>query len=91
MEALYIWPHQPALSLLALWAISVVILWTAREPMLRLLASLGTNAEKGFSAAAVWCKTAADELRERARATLLAAGEIELQGKLRLPMVPESG
>ena len=82
MESIYLWPDQPALSLLVIYAVSVVVLWTAREPMLRLLAGLGKSLAEGFEAIARRSRTSAEELRERTRAALLAAGSLEVQGKL---------
>ena len=82
MEVLYLWPDQPALSLLVLWLASVILFWAARQPMLQLLRSLGGSLEEAFSAAANWCGTASEELRVRARDALVASGQLELQGRL---------
>ncbi len=82
MKALYLWPEHPALSLLVLWAGSVVFLWAAREPMLRLLRSMGEFLAEGCASLARGCESAADELHKRARAALLAAGRLEAQGRL---------
>ena len=82
MENLYIWPDQPAMSLVAFWLVSALLLWAAREPMLGLLRSLTNSIEEGLAKASSWCQSTASELRERARATLLAAGSIDLGGKL---------
>jgi hypothetical protein len=82
MESIYLWPDQPALSLLVIYAVSVVALWAAREPMLRLLRGLGESLAEGFEAIAQRSRTSADELRERTRAALLASGSLEVQGKL---------
>jgi len=82
MQSIYLWPDQPALSLLVIYVVSVIVLWAARAPMLRLLAGLGTSLQEGFEAIARWSRSAADELRERTRAALLAAGKLEIQGKL---------
>jgi hypothetical protein len=82
MESIYLWPDQPALSLLVIYVVTVVALWAAREPMLRLLGGLGRSVEEGFGAIARRSRNAADELRERSRAALLAAGSLEVQGKL---------
>jgi hypothetical protein len=82
METIYLWPDNPALSLLALWLVSVIFLWAAREPMLQLLRGVAAGCEEGFRAVAQWCKSAADEMRVRSRAALLAAGALEAQSKL---------
>ncbi|MFQ5416885.1 MAG: hypothetical protein ACE5FL_07545 [Myxococcota bacterium] len=82
MESIYIWPGNPALSLLLVLVLSMVFLWAAREPMLEMLRSLGKNLQNGFGAAARWCASAADGLQARSRESLLAAAELELHGKL---------
>jgi hypothetical protein len=82
MEALYPWPEQPALSLLLLYCVSVVFLWAAREPMLKLLRGFGDFVAEGCAGLAASCRTSAQELRKRSRAALLAAGKLEAQGKL---------
>jgi hypothetical protein len=82
MEALLLWPDRPGLSLLVLWAASVVVLWAAREPMTKLLTSLGGSLEDGLRVAARWCRARAEDLRRRGRTALLAAGGLELQGRL---------
>jgi hypothetical protein len=82
MESILLWPEQPALSILVLWLVSAVALWAAREPMLQLFERLGKNLEEALEAGGRWCKAAAEELRKRSRAALLAAGGLELQSKL---------
>ena len=82
MESLYVWPDNPALSLFALWSFSVVILWAAREPMLQMIRGLGKGMESGFESVVSWCRSTAEGLAKRSRETLLAAGELELQGKM---------
>ena len=82
MDSILLWPDQPVLSLLVLWLVSAVALWAAREPMLQLFERLGKHLEEALVAAGRWCKASAEELRKRSRASLLAAGGLELQGKL---------
>src|SRR3990172_8838297 len=82
MDTILLWPDQPVLSLLVLWLVSAVALWAAREAMLQLFERLGKNLEEALEAAGRWCKASAEELRKRSRAALLAAGGLELQGKL---------
>jgi hypothetical protein len=82
MQSLLIWPQNPILSIAVLWLVSVVLLWAARAPMLDLLRRLGTGLDEGLAAAARACAAAADGLRERSRAALLAAGSLELGRKL---------
>jgi len=47
MESIYLWPENPALSLLLLAALSMLFLWAAREPMLQVLRGLGKGLESG--------------------------------------------
>ena len=82
MESLYFWPESPALSLLALWALSALFLWAAREPMLQVLKGLGKGLEAGLRGVATFCQEAAGRLGQRSRAALLAAGELELQSRI---------
>jgi hypothetical protein len=82
MTSIYFWPDLPALSLFVLWLISVVFLWAARVPMLQMLRALGSSLQQGFDGVAGWCQGIASGLRERSRESLLAAGTLELQGKL---------
>jgi hypothetical protein len=82
MDALYLWPEQPALSMFVLWLASVVFLWAAREPMHQLFRSLDTLLRDGFQAFAGRCQSSAQELRKRSRAVLLAAGKLDAQGRL---------
>jgi len=82
MEALYLWPNQPALSILLLWVGSTIFLWAARTPMLQMLHRLGEAAHEGFQSLTKRLRDLADSIRERSRESLLAAGTLELQGKL---------
>jgi hypothetical protein len=82
MNSILLWPQSPVLSVAVVWLVSVVLLWAARSPMLDLLRRLGTGLDEGLGAAARACAAAADGLRERSRAALLAAGSLELSHKL---------
>ncbi len=82
MESLYLWPDNPALSLLALWLVSAVFLWAAREPVFQVLSALGRSVEGGLTSMSEWCATTARNLHGRSREQLLAAGELELQSKM---------
>jgi len=82
MQSLLLWPQYPILSVAVLWLVSVVLFWAARAPMLDLLRRLGTGLDEGLGAVARACAAAADGLRERSRAALLAAGSLELGRKL---------
>ncbi|MEE8581952.1 MAG: hypothetical protein V3T33_10240 [Myxococcota bacterium] len=82
MDVLYIWPDQPLLSLFVVWLVSAIFLWAAREPMVKLFSSLGSFADDGGRKMADWLSAAADRLSKRSRASLLAAGQLEAQGRL---------
>jgi hypothetical protein len=82
MDILQLWPGQPVLSIFVLWLVSALVLWVAREPMRELFERLGKHLEESLEAGGSWCKNAAEELRKRSRASLLAAGKLELQSKL---------
>jgi hypothetical protein len=82
MQSLYFWPENPALSIAALWGLSVLFLWAARDPMLQLLRGLTRNLESGVKAIASWCETTARSVQERSRAALDAASELELSGRI---------
>jgi len=62
MQSLYFWPDQPLLSLFVLWLASVVFLWAARQPMMRLLEHLGRFVGEGCQSLAQGCREAADAL-----------------------------
>ncbi len=82
MEMMYLWPENTIASLFVLWAGSVIFLWAARSAMLRLIEGLGGGVADGFTAIARTCARVADDLRERNRKVLLAAGTRDAQGRL---------
>lgn len=82
MASIEFWPDRPLLSLFVLWLLSLAVLWAARRPMLELLSGLGRHLEEGLSALARGCKTASKSLAAKNRSALLAAGELEVRGKL---------
>jgi hypothetical protein len=82
MDSIYLWPDNAALSLLVIFALSMVFLWAAREPMLQVLGGLGKNLETGFRSIARWCASSAEALQARSRETLLASAELDLHGKV---------
>lgn len=82
MESMYIWPQNPAVSLLLLWVLSMLFLWAAREPMLQVLRGIFRGLESGLSGVAQWCRAAAERQEERCRDALLAAGEVELRARM---------
>lgn len=82
MQTVYLWPENPALSLLLLWVLSTLFLWAAREPMLQVLRGLGRSLESGLSGVSRACAELAASLAARSREALLAAGELELRARL---------
>ncbi len=82
MESIYPRPENALASLIVLWAVSVIFLWAARSAMLKVLQGLGGGLAQGLAAIASRCSTTADELRERSRDVLLAAGTRDAQGRL---------
>src|SRR5215468_10677026 len=82
MKSIYFWPESPGLSLLALWVLSMLFLWAAREPMLQMLRGVGRGLEGGFSSLCAWCRAAAARQEARCRELLLTAGEQELRGRM---------
>ncbi len=82
MESIYLWPERPVLSLLFLVGLSMLFLWAAREPMLRLLSGLGRGLDGALSGVAQRCRESAERLARRNREALLAEGELELRGRI---------
>jgi hypothetical protein len=82
MHHLYIWPENPALSLLVLFAISQVIFYAARVPVHRGLRKLGGALSGALRLVARWLRSAADQLRARNREILLEAGRAEAEARL---------
>lgn len=82
MRTLYLWPDNPALSLLVLWVVTQVLLYAARVPMHRALRKLGAALGGSLRIAARWMRSTSDELRQRNREVLLEAGRVEAGAKM---------
>lgn len=82
MQSLYLWPENLLASWFVLWLASVIFLWAARGAMLRLLQGAGSGLSEGLASLGRRCLQAADELRERSRSVLLAAGKRDAQARL---------
>lgn len=82
MESIFLWPDVPVASLGVFWSVSAVFLWAAREPMLKLITSLGGALASSLHAGAMRVGESATELRLRSREVLLAAGTRDAQGRL---------
>lgn len=82
MRTLYLWPENPALSLLVLWVVTQVLFYAARVPMHRALRKLGAALGGALRIAARWMRSTSDELRQRNREVLLEAGRTEAGAKM---------
>jgi hypothetical protein len=82
MQSLYLWPDSPALSLLALWLVTQLLLYAARVPMHRALRKLGSAVGGGLRMVSRWASSASDELGRRNREVLLEAGRLDAEARL---------
>jgi hypothetical protein len=82
MRSLYLWPDSPALSLLALWLVTQLLLYAARVPMHRALRKVGSAVGGGLRLLARWASSASEELRQRNREVLLEAGRLDAEARL---------
>ena len=82
MEALYIWPDMPGLSLLVLIAGSMLFLWAARTPIHKAIESLSDGTSGGLMKIGEWAKQQAQRMRERDRKVLLESGIADAEKKL---------
>jgi hypothetical protein len=76
-QAWLLWPDNIALSILALVALGMAVLYAARKPMHELLGSLGQALGVPLRMAGRWLAHAADDIHYRNRAVLLAHGRRE--------------
>ncbi len=73
-----IWPDNTILSALILFLIAVVFLYAARKPMHELIRSVGNGIGGPLRLGARWLLAAANDMRERNKAVLLAHGRQEV-------------
>lgn len=73
-----LFPENPALSALVLFAILLPFLYAARDPMHRLFGALVRIVAQPLRLAARWCDAAAKEMRKRNEVVLLAQGREEI-------------
>lgn len=76
-QAWLLWPDNIPLSILALVALGMAVLYAARKPMHELLGSLGQALGVPLRMAGRWLAHAADDIHYRNRAVLLAHGRRE--------------
>lgn len=74
MNALYIWPNVPVLSVLVLVALSMLFMFLAREPLHKALQSLSDGVSGGLQRLSESARQLATEMRERDRKVLLESG-----------------
>ena len=82
MNALYIWPNVPALSVLALVVITMAFMFLARDPLHNALRSLSDAISGGLNNLADAAKKLSEAMRERDRKILLEAGVATATRKL---------
>jgi len=82
MESLYLWPANPAASLLVLAILAQVFLYAARHPMHRAFAALGRLLAGGFRVAARFCKSVSTAIAQRDREMLADAGKGDAEARI---------
>lgn len=82
MNALYIWPNVPVLSVIALLVFSMAFMFLAREPLHKALHSLCDAVSGGLNQVADSARKMAIAMRERDRKILLEAGVATATRKL---------
>jgi hypothetical protein len=73
-----IWPDSAMLSALSLFLIAMVFLYAARRPMHELIRAVGNGIGGPLRLAARWLVAAANDMKERNKAVLLAHGRQEV-------------
>jgi hypothetical protein len=82
MERLYLWPTNPAASLLALWVISQVFLYFARAPMHRAFRGVSRLLGGAFRISARWCRGMAQIVSRRDHEMIVDMGKGDLEAKI---------
>ena len=82
MERLYLWPHNPAASLLAIFIISNLFLYAARHPMHKALREMGRLIGGAFRVCARWCRGMAAKVAQRDHEMVIEMGKGDLQAKV---------
>lgn len=76
------WPDQVALSVLTLFLLLTIFLYAARTPAHNVIMSASHLAGHALRFAAHWLLQAAENLRQRNKAVLLAHGEAEVKAQI---------
>jgi hypothetical protein len=82
MERFYLFPHNTAASLLALWVLSQVFLYFARAPMHRAFRGLARLLGGAFRIAARWCRGMAQIVSRRDHEMIVEMGKGDLEAKV---------
>src|SRR5258708_19485747 len=82
MDHLYLFPHNPAASLLALWVLSQVFLYFARSPMHRAFRGVARLFGGAFRVAARWCRGMARLVSQRDPEMIIEMGKADIQAKV---------
>ncbi|MFL5422389.1 MAG: hypothetical protein ACJ79Y_16625, partial [Myxococcales bacterium] len=82
MDSLYLWPANPAASLLALAIVAQVFLYAARHPMHRAFAALGRLLSGGFRVGARFCRSVSTAIAQRDREMLTDAGKGDAEARI---------
>ncbi len=77
LKSLLLWPDNVGLSILVLAALAMAFLYAARRPMHELIRSLGQALGGPLRIGSRWLFAAAEDMRQRNRAVLLAHGRQE--------------
>src|SRR4051794_7041336 len=82
MDSLYLWPANPAASLLVLAIVAQVFLYAARHPMHRAFAALGRLLSGGFRVGARFCRSVSTAIAQRDREMLADAGKGDAEARI---------
>lgn len=82
MEALYIWPEMPGVSIVVAIVVSMLFLALARTPIHKAFESLSDGTSGGLKKVGEWAKQLADKMRARDRKVLLESGIADAEQKL---------
>src|SRR3954468_9200101 len=82
MEHLYLWPANPAASLLALFILSNVFLYAARHPMHKALREVGRLLGGAFRVSARWCRGMSAKVAQRDHEMIVEMGKGDVQAKV---------
>jgi hypothetical protein len=82
MERLYLWPSNPAASLLALWVLSQIFFYFARAPMHRAFRAVARMLGGAFRVAARWCRGVGQLVARRDHEMLVEIGKGDLEAKI---------